>query len=402
VGYNANNLFRNSLAKYWIASSDEWYKGAYGNLDGTWNNYANGSDSAPAAVASGTAANTAVYDQSVSTGPADITNAGGLSPWGTMGQDGNVWEWTETALDGINNRAGESRLLRGGNWVFRSHVFGASESVGDGPSADTIELGFRVASVPEPSSLSLLALGGLLVALRRRRLIRLLALLVLPLTGNAWSQVLLSDSFNGASIDTSKWQVLAPLSDSSMTISNGNAVFFQRGILISQQNLPSSYIVQGRFAFTGGSYDQFQINLRTDGALMQDWWNFPNDVYVGFSRRGGDDGDKIGQNNIYLQAYGSTVGNFTFLNDIYYDFKIVDTGNTITLFLNDLETPFLATNTTAGSGNKIGIENRGFVPWWPTYDNQVKLDYITISIPEPSSLSLLALGGVVVALRRRR
>jgi len=169
VGYNANNLFRNSLAKYWIASSDEWYKGAYGNLDGTWNNYANGSDIAPAAVASGTAANTAVYDQSVSTGPADITNAGGLSPWGTMGQDGNVWEWTETALDGINNRAGESRLLRGGNWVFRSHVFGASESVGDGPSADTIELGFRVASVPEPSSLSLLALGGVVVALRRRR-----------------------------------------------------------------------------------------------------------------------------------------------------------------------------------------------------------------------------------------
>jgi len=167
VGYNANNLFRNSLAKYWIASSDEWYKGAYGNLDGTWNNYANGSDSAPAAVASGTAANTAVYDQAVSTGPADITNAGGLSPWGTMGQDGNVWEWTETALDGINNRGVESRLLRGGNWVFGSQFFGASWQAGDGPSANTIELGFRVASVPEPSSLSLLALGGVVVALGR-------------------------------------------------------------------------------------------------------------------------------------------------------------------------------------------------------------------------------------------
>ena len=30
-------------------------------------------------------------------GPADITNAGGLSPYGTMGQGGNVWEWMESA-----------------------------------------------------------------------------------------------------------------------------------------------------------------------------------------------------------------------------------------------------------------------------------------------------------------
>ena len=38
AGYNANNMYRNSQAKYVIASSNEWYKGAYGNLDGTWNN----------------------------------------------------------------------------------------------------------------------------------------------------------------------------------------------------------------------------------------------------------------------------------------------------------------------------------------------------------------------------
>ena len=27
AGYNANNMFRNSLAKYWLPSTDEWYKG---------------------------------------------------------------------------------------------------------------------------------------------------------------------------------------------------------------------------------------------------------------------------------------------------------------------------------------------------------------------------------------
>ena len=116
AGYNANNMFRNSLAKYVIASRDEWYKGAYGKADGSWSNFPNGTDSAPTAVASGTDANTAVYGQSASTGPADITNAGGLSAYGTMGQGGNVWEWNETAYDGTNNTAGENRELRGGSW----------------------------------------------------------------------------------------------------------------------------------------------------------------------------------------------------------------------------------------------------------------------------------------------
>ena len=167
AGYNANNQFRNSLAKYVIASSNEWYKGAYGNRDGTWNNYATGSDSLPTAVSSGAAANTAVYGGR--SGPADITSAGGLSPWGTMGQGGNVWEWNETAYDGINNAAGESRELRGGSWYFNSSGLGASSRFSYNPPYETFDFGFRVASVPEPSTglLVLLGLGGLL--LKRRK-----------------------------------------------------------------------------------------------------------------------------------------------------------------------------------------------------------------------------------------
>jgi formylglycine-generating enzyme required for sulfatase activity len=166
AGYNANNLFRNNLAKYVIASTDEWYKAAYGNLDGTWNNYPTGSDSAPWAVASGTAANTAVYGGQG--GPADITSAGGLSPYGTMAQGGNVYEWMETADDGINNTANERRELRGGSYFYHgSDMLNASPF--SGPSLADRAFGFRVASVPEPSSLSLLALGGVVVALRRRK-----------------------------------------------------------------------------------------------------------------------------------------------------------------------------------------------------------------------------------------
>ena len=169
AGYNSNNLFRNSLAKYWLPSSNEWYKGAYGNLNGTWNDYPTGSNSAPTAVAGGTAANTAVYGQSSSTGPADITSAGGLSAYGTMGQGGNVYEWNETAYDGSNNTVGEIRELRGGVWNGFGDHLGASSRTTTAPTEELYNLGFRVASVPEPSALSLLAIGLSGLALVRRR-----------------------------------------------------------------------------------------------------------------------------------------------------------------------------------------------------------------------------------------
>ena len=171
AGYNANNMFRNSLAKYVIASSNEWYKGAYGNLNGTWNNYPTGSDNIPTAAAGGTAANTAVYNQSFYAGPADINNAGGLSPYGTMGQGGNVWEWNETAMDGSNNLADEIRELSGGSWNSSSSSMldASTRSFGNPSDEDIVIRGFRVASVPEPSALSLLAFGLSGLAMIRRR-----------------------------------------------------------------------------------------------------------------------------------------------------------------------------------------------------------------------------------------
>jgi formylglycine-generating enzyme required for sulfatase activity len=170
AGYDANNLFRNSLAKFVIASSNEWYKGAYGSADGSWSNFPNGRDASPMPVAGGTDENTAVYGQSISTGPADITNAGGLSAYGTMAQGGNVPEWNETAYDGSNNIAGENRDLRGGRFTSGSGVLGASARSSIAPTyeADAAGfIGFRVASVPEPSTLSLLAVG--LALIRRRK-----------------------------------------------------------------------------------------------------------------------------------------------------------------------------------------------------------------------------------------
>jgi hypothetical protein len=162
--YSGSNQFRHKDAYYFLPSMDEWYKAAYGSPSGTWYNYANGSDSAPSAVASGTSG--AVYNGQ--SGPADITNAGGLSAWGTMAQGGNVWEWNESAYDGSNNNPMESRELRGGSWGSGSSVLHASNRDNLVPTIENISGGFRVASVPEPSS-GLLVLLGLSAVLRRRR-----------------------------------------------------------------------------------------------------------------------------------------------------------------------------------------------------------------------------------------
>jgi formylglycine-generating enzyme required for sulfatase activity len=165
--YSGSNQFRHKDAYYFLPSRDEWYKAAYGSPSGTWYDYATGSDSAPTAVDSGTSG--AVYNQNFNQGPADITNAGGLSQWGTMAQNGNVWEWNESAFDGSNDSASESRERRGGSWgVILGVELAASLRNLSAPTFEGINVGFRVASVPEPSS-GLLVLLGLSAVLRRRR-----------------------------------------------------------------------------------------------------------------------------------------------------------------------------------------------------------------------------------------
>lgn len=114
-GYNPDNLYRNNNAFYFLPSENEWFKAGYFDpVSGQYSLYATGSDTVPTAVASGTSPGTAVYNGQ--SGPADVTQAGGLSPFGTMGQNGNIYEWMESAFDGVNNLTNESRGIRGGSW----------------------------------------------------------------------------------------------------------------------------------------------------------------------------------------------------------------------------------------------------------------------------------------------
>jgi len=166
-GYNAANLYRNSNAHYFLPSEDEWYKAAYYSGSGTtYFDYATGSDTAPLGVGGG--ASDAVWGQLKSTGPADVDNAGGSSFYGTRGQNGNVWELHESAFDGGNTVSPEARAFRGGSWV--STVFGLRSSLRatTDPDGGGEILGFRVASVPEPSTAIMMLMAGGAWLLRRR------------------------------------------------------------------------------------------------------------------------------------------------------------------------------------------------------------------------------------------
>ncbi len=170
AGYDAANPFRNSNAHYFLPSENEWYKAAYYDPNksggaGYWD-YATGSNTAPTAVAGGIASGTAVYN--LQANPADVTNAGGLSPYGTMAQNGNQWEWCETGFTAPNNEANEGRVIRGGNYNSVPVLLPPSNRYSAGPSLFETN-GFRVASVPEPSALLLTLIGTLGVVTRRRR-----------------------------------------------------------------------------------------------------------------------------------------------------------------------------------------------------------------------------------------
>ena len=111
------NLYRNKDTFYFLPSENEWYKAAYYNPAGSdYFLYPTASSSVPTAVASGTDAGTAVYNNAASV-PAIVDSAGGLSSYETMGQGGNAYEWNESGFDGTNNSSPEDRAVRGGDWV---------------------------------------------------------------------------------------------------------------------------------------------------------------------------------------------------------------------------------------------------------------------------------------------
>ncbi|RKY04300.1 MAG: hypothetical protein DRP56_10190 [Planctomycetota bacterium] len=165
------NLYRHKDTFYFLPTEDEWVKAAYWNGSNlqTW---ATVGDVRP------TQDSWNFWDDPADGGSGFATDPRG--PWdvgsgseelnGTFDMMGNVWEWMENPYYIGDYLSGSGRGIRGGTYdaSVTSSAYGLSSPVryDNHPYNAYIEgssIGFRVASVPEPATLVLLAFGGILI-----------------------------------------------------------------------------------------------------------------------------------------------------------------------------------------------------------------------------------------------
>jgi formylglycine-generating enzyme required for sulfatase activity len=165
-----NTIVRNPSATIFLPSENEWYKAAYyqpstETSPAGYFLWPTGTNSSPTCTGPTAAPNSANCNDGVA--PGDLVPVGSYpgspSPYGTLDQGGNVWEWTETLYQY------QDRVIRGGSF---DQGYGDLRSEWRDSAPDSIEIasiGFRVAAiVPEPGTGSLCALGLLGLAARRR------------------------------------------------------------------------------------------------------------------------------------------------------------------------------------------------------------------------------------------
>ncbi len=170
---------RQAHGQYFLPSEDEWYKAAYYDPDyhGTtiYYDYPTNTNAGPSNdLVDPDPGNNANFhfgsgDYTVGA-PYWRSEVGEFensdSPWGTFDQGGNVWEWNEAAIS-------TSRGTRGGSFGYphgdsRFYLLSAYRS-SNSPTTENEYLGFRVGQVPEPGTLSLLALGATALLKRPNR-----------------------------------------------------------------------------------------------------------------------------------------------------------------------------------------------------------------------------------------
>ena len=84
--------------------------------------------------------------------------------YGIFDLNGNVTEWAQDQAELVSN----IRILRGGGWREGGIAFETSYRNGTGPTANSVDIGFRLVRVPEPAHGAALVVIALLYVRRRR------------------------------------------------------------------------------------------------------------------------------------------------------------------------------------------------------------------------------------------
>jgi formylglycine-generating enzyme len=164
---------RSPSAIYVIPTENEWYKSSYykgGSANAGYWSFPTQSDTPPSNFLSTTGTNNANFADPVLgfTDPNTFLTPVGTfvdspGPYGTYDQGGDVYQWTESIING------SQFAYLGGAWDQDVATLQAGAMGGAGGSQDVSIVGFRIAEVPEPGSFSLLAIGSIYLLRRRRK-----------------------------------------------------------------------------------------------------------------------------------------------------------------------------------------------------------------------------------------
>ena len=245
--------------------------------------------------------------------------------------------------------------------------------------------------------------------MQRTSLFSLTAIFTMTLPAIAPAQ-LLHDDFSSGTIDAAVWQQRAPFYDSSVYAADGYANFVNRGQLVTIDTFDVPFEISGRFSFVGSTYDNLRIVTRTDAISTNPWFEVDRGIQFTLSLRNGDWNDQPGNIGIAVGQYPNATTvlgytTFSLIPNVFYDFRIVDSGSSVSLFITDLDNPILTASSTSSFGSQIAIYNREGTGGGSSISagSAVRLDYVTV-VPEPSTYALLLLSGAasLYALKRRK
>lgn len=207
-------------------------------------------------------------------------------------------------------------------------------------------------------------------------------------------QILLTDSFDGLIVDSTKWDIVNVTPESSVSVQGGVLQSLRQGTIVTKNPLGDSFQFSGRFS--GPTTIWFQ----TDGSVCGS--DNPGDTQPSIF------GQSVGFHGFILPYHGYTPSGY--LHDLYlgsenpvesnigdYEVTILKEAGLFKIFFDG--TKIREFIYVEEFGQKIGIHAGGLVGDPPSLD----IFQIEISaIPEPSSLLLLLAGGAVLMAGRRR
>jgi Bacterial TSP3 repeat/Lectin C-type domain/Immunoglobulin I-set domain len=176
------------------------------------------------------------------------------------------------------------------------------------------------------------------------------------------------DNFDDLAINTNLWTVLLPSGAAQVSLATGRAVLQSGGGLSPISDYLCNVEVQGRVRFAGTA-DRFEVVLRSSLSLAS-----PTGNRTGLSIFFDQTNNVIGLNEVGIGLLVSK--RFTFHPNEDVIFKITDDGENVSIYVNNLTTPFITDFSLIRTGNKIAFYNRD------VSGAQSELDFLQIGSEE--------------------